>query len=103
MKGPSVGDIGTVVEVTVTEDGTAIDISGATTKTMRFRRGDGTILDVTASFSTDGTDGKIQYAMLSGNLNSAGVWEVQGKAAAASWTYYTGIGQFMVEDVLPAA
>lgn len=73
------GDIGTRFLVTIKkEDGTVKDISSYTTKQFIFKKPvSGDLLTVTASFYTDGTDGKLYYDTVSGNLNEEGVWKLQ--------------------------
>ena len=61
------GDVGTVFRLTITDtDGTAIDVSTATTKYIYFQDPAGTKTQQTAAFYTDGTDGKIQYTTIAG-------------------------------------
>ena len=69
-----VDDVGTIFRVTVydttSSGGTSVaDISGATTKQFTFKRPDGTTFTKTAVFTTDGTDGNIQYVTESGVLD----------------------------------
>lgn len=71
------GDIGTVFEVTVQEDGIALDISTATTKQFVFKKKSGALLTVDAEFVTDGSDGKLSYTTVSGDLNEVGQWQIQ--------------------------
>jgi hypothetical protein len=74
-----VNDVGTVFEATVEdENGTVLAIGLATTKEMVFQRPDGTTVTKTAALSTDGSDGKMRYIAVSGDLNMAGAWKVQG-------------------------
>lgn len=91
-----VGDIGTVFEYTVKDAGVVVDISSATVKEITFKKPDGTKLVVTANFTSDGTDGKIRYAILTGQLNKAGIWDIQGKVVITAGTWYTDISQFQV-------
>ena len=93
------GDIGTVIEVTVEEDGTAVDISAATSKQILFQH-DETYNKVDADFTTDGTDGKIQYTLVDGDIDAAGRWLVQACITTAAGTWYTGITSFDVGAIL---
>ena len=57
-----VGDIGTVFTLTIKDGSSVIDLSGATTKQIILRKPDRvTSSTKTASFVTDGSDGKIKY------------------------------------------
>jgi len=78
------GDFATVFTATMkTSAGVVIDISGATTKQILFRKPDATILTKTATFTTDGTDGKLTYTTISTDVDSVGIWSVQPKTFAA--------------------
>ena len=79
-----VGDVGTVFEATLKEVGVVVNISSATAKQLIFERPDGSTFTVTASFTIDGTDGKLQYTILVGDLNIAGLWSWQAKVTLAS-------------------
>lgn len=71
-------DIGTVFEVTLKDNGTVVNISGATvTKDIIFKKPDGTLVTQAASFTNTGTDGKLQYVSKSGDLTPTGKWELQ--------------------------
>lgn len=66
------------IEVTVyKEDGTVIDISGATVKDFVFRKPDGELWTEDATFVTDGTDGKLYYQVGVDELDQVGLWKLQ--------------------------
>jgi hypothetical protein len=71
--------VGANIEVTVTEDEAVVDISTATVKTLIFKKPRGTVVSKTATFSTDGTDGKLKYITESGFLDQTGFWKVQAE------------------------
>lgn len=77
--------------ITITEDCAAIDISGATSKTIYFTKPSGAILTKTALFVTDGTDGQIHYASESGDLDEAGIWKIQAIIELGSGSLYSSI------------
>ena len=52
MTNPHVSDIGTIIQITITEDGVALDISSATTKEIILKKPSGTLLTKTATFTT---------------------------------------------------
>ena len=56
-------DVGTKFLVTVTDGTTAVDISSATTKQLIFQKPSGTKLTKATAFTSDGTDGKMQYSI----------------------------------------
>ena len=96
-----VGDIGTVFEITVKDDGTVVDISGATTtKNILMLDPAGTLNTKTGEFTTNGTDGKVDYTTVSGDLDMSGTWRIQAYLKGASYDLHTSIGTFEVKDIL---
>jgi hypothetical protein len=95
-----VKDVGTVIEVTVTENDAVLDISTATGTTILLLKPSGTVLTKTATFTTDGTDGKMEYQTQTGDIDEEGVWEVQGKLEMGGGTFYTRSVAFPVKAVL---
>ena len=91
-----VGDIGTVFEATITDAGVVVDISGASTKDLNFLKPSLATLNKAASFTTDGTDGKIRYTTLSGDLDEAGTWQIQGHVIFGGGDWSTDIIKFNV-------
>lgn len=97
------GDIGTTFMVTIKdENDTVKDISAYTTRQLLFRKPDGsTVLTKTASFYTDGTDGKIYYTTVSGDLDTVGIWRLQAYLHNGSTNYRkSNVGTFSVFDNL---
>jgi hypothetical protein len=98
-----VNDIGTTFVVTINDltssGGSAVaDISDATSMVLYFKRSCGSTFSRTAGFTTDGTDGKIEYTTVDGDLNGAGNWEIQAKVVTPSGTWSTGVGYFKVYE-----
>lgn len=91
-----VGDVGTMFIATLVEDSVAVDISSATTVEMVFLKPDGTAVSKTAVFYSDGTDGKIRYATLAGDLDQAGKWKLQAYVEMPSWSGHSDIATFRV-------
>ncbi len=98
-----VGDIGTVFEVTLKDEGNSpeiVDISTATTKELLFKAPSGTTLTKTAAFTTDGTDGKLEYTTTSAtDLMMEGNWQIQahiilGSASPKDAEWHSDIGSF---------
>lgn len=90
-------DIGTVFQATVKDqDSAVVDISGATTKQIIFELPDGTNLEKDASLTTDGTDGKMEYATILGDLSEAGLWKSQGYVVLATGEWRSDIQRFEV-------
>lgn len=100
-----VGDIGTVLRVTLVElvDGveTEVDVSTASTKQIKLKDPSGNVTAKTASFYTDGTDGVLQYTTISGDFDEAGNWQMQPYVVlAAGWSGHGSPHRFVLRDVL---
>lgn len=93
-------DIGTVFKTTIKEGSSAVDISSATTKRIHFRKPNGTVVQQTASFFTDGTDGILTYTSVSSDLDVLGKWKLQGYVVLAAGTWSTSIESFVVHKNL---
>lgn len=98
------GAVGVAIIVTVMEDGAAVDISTVTAKSLVFRKPNGTTATVTASFYTDGTDGKLVYVTEASPLflDTAGEWLVQPDITFPS-SGFDGTGSLVAFQVLPNA
>jgi len=90
------GDIGTKLLITVTDDGSIVDISSASSLSIYIKKPDGTILTRTGVLETDGTDGKMYYITVAGDLDRAGNYKIQGKVVLPSGSYYTSTATFKV-------
>src|SRR5262245_42640865 len=90
--------IGVAIICTIKEDGVAVDVSTVSTKQIIFRKPDGSTVTKTATFTSGGTDGKIQYTTVSGFLDMVGVWECQGYVVfAAGFDGRSDVQQFKVD------
>jgi hypothetical protein len=89
-------DIGTTFRATLYNDTTLLDISNATARTLVFKKPDGTILNATATFYTDGTDGIIQYIAASGDVNQSGEWFIQADISISGSVFHSDIQRFTV-------
>lgn len=80
------GDHGQPLELTFLDVDTeqAADLSAYTaSQKMIFTKPDGTEVEKTASFKTDGSDGILTYTVEAGFL-TAGTWLVKGRVTSAS-------------------
>jgi hypothetical protein len=91
-----VGDIGTQFVVEVKDGSTAVDVSSATTKQILIKKPDGTLLTKTAGFFTDGTDGKLTYSTISGDLSIAGTWKIQAYVIIGGSEWHSDMQSFKV-------
>lgn len=91
-----VNDVGTIFRITIKDAATAMDVSGATTKQIVFRKPDATTETQTAAFYTDGSDGIIQYTSDTGDLDTAGIWKIQAYVITPSGQWKTDIQTFEI-------
>ena len=98
------GDIGTVFELTIKDtDEAVIDVSTAAVKYIYFQDPTGTRMRKTATFTTDGTDGKIEYVTIAGDIDEVGTWQVQGYVETSLGKFYTEKMSFQVLSTLYVA
>lgn len=84
------------------QDDAVIDVSsasGANTKLVYLRKPSGTVLTKTATFTTSGTDGKIQYQVLTTDFDAQGGWETWAKVVITSGTFISEEQHFDVGGV----
>lgn len=91
-----VNDVGTTLIGTVLDSGVAVDISSASSIQMLIKKPDQTTLTKTASFNSDGTDGKMKYVTVSGDIDQAGNYKIQGKVVLGTATYFSSVSTFKV-------
>jgi hypothetical protein len=97
-----VDEAGTIFERTIKDqDDVIVDISGATTKEIIFRKPTGVSVVKEAINSTDGTDGKMRYLAAADDLDTEGYWQWQAHIVFPSGEWYTDILQFEVHENLP--
>ena len=98
-----VGDYGTVFTYNVKDtDGSALLIPSNAVKAVTFRKPGGTLLEVTPAFTTDGTDGSLQYVAVEGDLDESGLWETEARVEFGGGRWTTTRKTFMVGDLLEA-
>jgi hypothetical protein len=91
-----VGDIGTQFILTITDAGTIVDLSVASTKQAVFQKPDRTTLTKDALFVTDGKDGQLVYTSIADDLNLAGIWHVQARVVLSSGEWHSNVEMFEV-------
>ncbi len=94
-----VGD-NVLFEVTVVdEDDVVVPLQTATTLEFIFREPNSTSsTSYTASYVTDGSDGKLKYITQAADLDVKGIWLFQVKVIMAGRTYRSDIEAFRVLD-----
>ncbi len=93
-------DIGTLIEATIIEKGAILNIGTATTKQFLFKKPSGAILTKVAAFSSDGTDGKLKYLTISGDLDETGTWVLQGRVVMPTGSWSTQETEFYVHGII---
>ena len=87
----SIDDIGTDLQVTITESGAAIDINTTTARAIILKKPDGTEVTKSADFLTDGQDGVIHYTTEDGDIDQKGVWSYRGRVTFSPTQIYHSI------------
>lgn len=98
-------DYGTVITLTVNDGlGSPVDISAATAKHIRLippanvAYPDGApYRDFAATFTTDGTDGKIYYTLADGDIPYAGAWTMRAVITTASAKWHSTTAALTVQ------
>jgi hypothetical protein len=83
------------------QSGEVVDLSSATTLDFIFQRPDGTLLVGAGGLVTDGTDGKMRYTTVSGDLDDVGAWRYQTHIEIGSSSFYSAVSKFKVLKNLP--
>lgn len=91
-----VNDIGTRFLFTVKDNGDIVNVSGAPLITIIFKKPSDSIIYRSGLIYSNGTDGQIYYDTVSGDLDEAGYYKLQGRIGLTSGTYYTDIHTFQV-------
>ena len=98
------GDIGTIFRATINDcvNGvqSPIDLSTVTTLQLIFKSPSGVVKTKTAVFTTDGTDGQIQYVTIADDLDEVGNWKLQAYIVLPSGSWRSDIGTFRVYENL---
>lgn len=89
-------DQGTQIRLTVYDGADLVDLSGSSSKVIKFEKPDGTDVEKTASFLTDGTDGIIYYTTESGFLDAEGVWKMQAILGFSTSQFRSDVKKFRV-------
>jgi hypothetical protein len=98
MSNLHVGDIGSVIELTITDqDGNAVDISGATTKEIHLEKPGNVDVAKDGVFKTDGTDGVLKYTTIAGDLSATGLLKAQAYVVLPTGTWKSTVATFYVD------
>ena len=93
--------IGFIFRATLIDtSGEPINISTATVKKIIFRNPSNAVEIVDAVFDSDGSDGKLKYTTVAGDIDEPGQWDIQGYVVMSSLRNYSAIANFQVNDNL---
>jgi len=102
MANPQENAIGVPIAATLKNpDGTTRNIANATVHNFLFRKPDGECVTRTADFVNDGSDGKLIYTTIAGDLSPAGRWRLQAEIVQPGYEGFSEIGYFWVQGNLP--
>jgi nitrogen fixation protein FixH len=91
MSDLQVGNVGSILRFTVVDqDGTVVDVSTATL-VLYLRNPQERLLTKTPTLTSSGTDGRIQYALITGDLDIPGQWTAQARATISSNVFYSNV------------
>ena len=90
------GDIGVNFNITVMNDTVPLNVSNANSISIIFQKPDSSDLTKTASLVTNGTDGKIKYTTVAGDLDQIGTWQIQARVNFGASVFSTDIQKFKV-------
>ncbi len=99
------GNVGTIYRATIKDqDNVVVNVSGASTKEIIFKKPGGTLITRAAAFTTNGTDGKIEYKTVTGDIDEAGTWEWEPHVIVSAGNEWRADPlEFVVKDKLVAA
>jgi hypothetical protein len=100
-----VDDVGKVFRLTLIDDdiGTPLNLSSAYLLEIHLKPPNRDTLRRTAKLTNDGTDGKIEYTTVQGDLYIDGTWKLQGYVRGGGYVNRTEIFTFDVGENLAAS
>lgn len=104
MAVPQVGAVGLLISVTLKDqDQAPLDVTTTTARTIYLRRPNGRVTACPATVIGPGTDGRIGYVTLAGDLDVPGDWRIQARViTGTSSDYFSDIQPFRVaENIAP--
>lgn len=81
--------------------GAPVDISLANNLELRLLLPTGAAVHKAATFTTDGTDGKVRYVVQAGDLDLAGSWQRQFLVSGPAFSFPFEVVAFEVQHNLP--
>ena len=93
-------DTGGILILTLIEDGVAKSITTASAISYLIKDPNQIVVTKTAGFNTDGSDGKVKYTFVAGDLDIVGLYEVQVNVITPTWTGTSSSYKFKVRKTL---
>ena len=95
-------DIGTIFEITLKDDAGLVDLTGATTTDLKFKKPDDDETLVTKPGIPDGdpTSGILRYTTIADDLDVLGNWQIQVFLVLPGGSWSSDIGTFKVWENL---
>jgi hypothetical protein len=94
------GDVGSVLQTTVTEDNVAVDLSSATSLVYDIVKPSGRRLTRNGTLIGDGTTGQLRYVFVAGELDESGRWTYQLSITMPTGRWTTSVTEFSVVQTL---
>jgi hypothetical protein len=95
-----VGAEGLNIEIQIREGYNPLNISTATTKNIILEKPSGAKIIVSASFTSNGTDGKFYFVTSGSDLDESGIYSVQGFVNLGTFSGYSTTTTFEVKQNL---
>lgn len=86
-----INDLGTDLQITITEGGAVVDISAATALAIILIKPSGAEVTKVASLLNTGTDGKLHYVTLADDIDEKGVWTYKARVTFSATQVYHSI------------
>lgn len=94
----TVNDYGWALRLTVKKEGEILDISSYTSLQFVFHKPSTEELIVTAEFTTDGSDGQLEYVIADGDIDEVGAWRVRTRLGKSGVEINSTPVQFFVRN-----
>lgn len=85
-------DIGTAIIITINnQNNVPVNLSSFTNIILVIKRSDGSFVEKTCFFVTDGTDGKVQYITVDGDFTVVGNYKFQVRCVSPGGIWHSNI------------
>ena len=91
-------DEGSVLRLSVKENGLPFNAAAATVKTLKLAKPSGAVVDRVAVFETTGADGVLLYTTIAGDLDESGPWTGQLYLEFPAGKWHTDPFNFVVGE-----